>query len=378
MGWKLDSLDMRRPAVYSESEPSALAANKSCFIRKHHSCGKLFGASKSCFIASPNEDDLEPLLALASEKLMRAGIEPVIAVKERAYGQDIFCTKICGRIIESQFCIAILDDAMTGGVNIPNPNVYYEYGLMTALRKHIIPLQQETLRLAFNIQSYDTIKYNSKNLSSELDKAIAEAAKTTEPGRSGRHESQGVSERTVLRNLELAGYFAADRDAPIASAVRDTGFRAFYSNEHPSVLLLAKVDTKAEVVGFLEDLAVVVPRVEAAHLQIRGEHDRVSQAYDREAAAVAERQRLGRELPRYIDAEVRLQQSRDFHEAWLQMLSTTFVGAIVSTEADLSTVKDKAQSILAKAGSGRFSLTISEQDLLVLGEQKVSFVSVAQ
>ena len=102
----------------------------------------MYGVSKSCFIACPTDDDLEPILELMSEKLTKLGIEPIIAVKERAYGQDIFCTKICGKIIESRFCIVILDDTVKGGTNVPNPNVYYEYGLMTALRKHIIPLQK--------------------------------------------------------------------------------------------------------------------------------------------------------------------------------------------------------------------------------------------
>jgi hypothetical protein len=122
-----------------------------------HNCGKIFGASKSCFIACPTDEELEPILELMSEKLTKMGVEPVIAVKERAYGQDIFCTKICGKIIESRFCAVFLDDTIINKQNIPNPNVYYEYGLMTSLRKHIIPLQKDSLKLAFNIQSYDTI-----------------------------------------------------------------------------------------------------------------------------------------------------------------------------------------------------------------------------
>jgi hypothetical protein len=115
-----------------------------CLVRKDHSCGKFLGASKSCFIACPSTEEVETILALITEKLTKIGIEPVIAIKDRAYGQDIFCTKICGKIIESQFCLVILDDTIEkingNEVNIPNPNVYYEYGLMTALGKHVIPL----------------------------------------------------------------------------------------------------------------------------------------------------------------------------------------------------------------------------------------------
>jgi len=152
----------------SERVNKSFGTNEQCFIRKEHKCGKFFGASKSCFIACPTDDKIETILELMSEKLMKVGIEPIIAVKERAYGQDIFCTKICGKIIESKFCIVILDDAVRENGNIPNPNVYYEYGLMTSLRKHIIPLQRDDLHLAFNIQSYDTIKYNNKNIGTLL------------------------------------------------------------------------------------------------------------------------------------------------------------------------------------------------------------------
>ena len=36
--------------------------NERCFIRKEHKCGKIFGASKSCFIACPDEEELEPIV----------------------------------------------------------------------------------------------------------------------------------------------------------------------------------------------------------------------------------------------------------------------------------------------------------------------------
>ena len=101
--------------------------------------------------------EIKIMTDLITEKLTKIGIEPIIAIEQRAYGQDIFCIKICGKIIESQFCIVILDDTVEqiNGANvlIPNPNVYYEYGLMTALGKHVIPLQKDGQDLAFNIQT---------------------------------------------------------------------------------------------------------------------------------------------------------------------------------------------------------------------------------
>lgn len=77
------------------------------------------------------------------------------------------------KIIESLFCIVLLNDTMVkNGIQSPNPNVYYEYGLMTSLNKKIIPLQREDQKLAFNIQSLDTIKYTNTTFSVEMDAAI--------------------------------------------------------------------------------------------------------------------------------------------------------------------------------------------------------------
>ena len=67
--------------------------NERCFIRKEHECGKMFGPSKSCFIACPTDDDLEAILGLMSEKLSKVGIEPIVAVKERASAKTYFAPR---------------------------------------------------------------------------------------------------------------------------------------------------------------------------------------------------------------------------------------------------------------------------------------------
>jgi hypothetical protein len=233
--------------------------NRRCFIRKEHECGKMFGASKSCFIGCPSDDELDPLIDLMSEKLMKHGIEPIIAVRDRAYGQDIFCTKICGKIIESRFCAVILDDVVRNGVNIPNPNVYYEYGLMTSLGKHIIPLQKQDEKLAFNIQSYDTIKYNSKNMSTELERAIRDAIQITQIDESV--PSKRISDtRGILRKIELAGFSESGSQWFLSSVIEDTLFKGFYNQE--SILFMAKVDNENDIQICLDDIDIVIYRTE--------------------------------------------------------------------------------------------------------------------
>ena len=190
-------------------EPTQFRRIQQCFIRKGHTCGKYLGASKSCFIACPSTGDIKMLTGLISEKLARNGIEPVVAIDIRAYGQDIFCTKICGKIIEAQFCIAILDDmlfdARGKNISIPNPNVYYEYGLMTSLGKYVIPLQKEGHELAFNIKTHDTIRYNPGDVSAEIDKALQEAIRFTVEERESYPE--GIIPEYMYRSfLAMKGY----------------------------------------------------------------------------------------------------------------------------------------------------------------------------
>lgn len=262
MAWQLGRYSHYYPFFERGRTPSGSGMiNERCFIRKEHKCGKMYGASKSCFIACPSDDDLDPILALMSEKLSKLGIEPSIAIKERAYGQDIFCTKICGKIIESQFCMVILDDSVKDGISIPNPNVYYEYGLMTSLRKHIIPLQKEKLKLAFNIQSHDTIKYSPKNLATELERGIRDAIKHSEV-RDPEKATGTPSERNILRKMELAGFDSKDEKWFLADVIADTAFKGYGHHGKGFYAFVGKMDDEEDVRTYLDDLDIVMYRTE--------------------------------------------------------------------------------------------------------------------
>jgi len=220
------------------------------------------GASKSCFIACPSMDSIQTMLELIKEKLSKEGIEAFIAVEERAYGQDIFCTKICGKIIESQFCIVILDDRIEKNKYFPNPNVYYEYGMMTSLGKHIIPLQKDGQKLAFNIQSHDTIKYSETNLSAELDRAIKDAIKTTEEVRTGKKTPKHRKD-IILRNIELNGYKKMNTYRWfLGDDIDDTVLTGFSAPDGKSYLLLSIVTDTARFKTLITDMAVVSRRLQ--------------------------------------------------------------------------------------------------------------------
>lgn len=362
MAWKLDNPFFPFHGIETRLSIDSLPKNEQCFIRKDHKCGKLFAASKSCFIASPTEDDLATILELMSEKLMKVGIEPIVAVKERAYGQDIFCTKICGKIIESRFCIVILDDTIDNGTNIPNPNVYYEYGLMTSLRKHIVPLQKEGLELAFNIQSYDTIKYTSKNIGSELNRAIKDAIRITK-AKDKDDTRATLSKKTLLRKLELAGLQLKDREWFLNDVIEDTNFNGFVQYNSRFCLYLGKVDDTPELQDYLDDLEVVLYRTEqtARHVKrmLSYQKAKLEEPSDSFLSSAFETLALGSSVPTIEDLENRL-----------SMMSKVFIGFIVNPQIDASDFLSKAEELIHQ--HDRYKLSLSSADSISFDDITIS------
>jgi len=376
MAWKT-----RYPVPYfwgteTRSSVDSLPFNERCFIRKDHKCGKLFGASKSCFIACPTDDDLEPILELMSEKLSKVGIEPIIAVKERAYGQDIFCTKICGKIIESRFCIVILDDTMDDGKNIPNPNVYYEYGLMTSLRKQIIPLQKKDLELAFNIQSYDTIKYSSRNIGAELDRAIKDAIRITEAKEQDDKETS-LPEKTLLRKLELAGLDLRDHEWVLHEAIEDTNFKGFGHYDKGFYMYLGKIDSSSEFQDYLDDLGVVLYRTEkkAEMLEknlsaLEEKKKQIVSELEKAEAALTARGRIS--LPRELQMT---ESSIEEEKSKLSLMDTIFIGVIIQPDIKSDKFISDAKKLLSQYT--RYELCCSVSNAISFGEIEISLAGPA-
>jgi len=335
-------------AGFEPERAAPLRKNDICFMRRQHRCDKVFGASKSCFVACPTDDTLEPLLALLEAKLAAHGVEAVIAVKARAYGQDIVCTKICGRIIESRFCVAILDEVDRDGVSIANPNVYYEYGLMTALRKHVIPLQRDGMVLAFNIQSQDTIKYNARNMADEIERAIRDAIAQTEPGQQREDTDVPVGTRGIRRRLELAGYVAAERGDPASEAAQDTQFATFISDSG-GYLFLAKVDDTQDIASYLDDLPVLVYRLEDLRRRTEAELGDLPANIESVRGQIEEAQEKPFrtkifDLERDLD---KLEKRAPLLERRLARLASARLGFFSAPEVDADLLRESTESALA-------------------------------
>jgi len=377
---------------FADSMPSigAFRVNEECFIRKEHGCGKVQGASKSCFIACPTDDELEPILELMSEKLTKVGIEPIVAVKERAYGQDIFCTKICGKIIEARFCIVILDDTITNKYKIPNPNVYYEYGLMTSLGKHIIPLQKEGLELAFNIQSYDTIKYNSKNIGRELDRAIKDAIKITDSKAVEVVEKDGITitEKAILRRMEMADFEAKDSQWFLNDVIDDTKFKGFSHKERGFYLYLGKIDREEDQRDYLEDLSAILYRTErkarelAENVARITEQTKLLQEDEGPLREKIEKQRLesrslvsmdDRRLLEKIGSGIdRAEKAIEAAERKLASMHKIYIGFIVNPTIQIEAFIQTANSAIETYD--RYELVYSQENTIAFGETTVSLM----
>lgn len=151
-----------------------LCRNSKCVIRSHN-CGRMFSASNMAFIACPGAESVALELDILKSVLEHFNVKPYIAIENYDPAKDVFCEKICTKIIESKLCVVLLTDPLlSSGFTAPNPNVYYEYGLMTAFGKRIIPLQRKDHILAFNVRTLDTIKYSNFDFRIVFEKVLSD------------------------------------------------------------------------------------------------------------------------------------------------------------------------------------------------------------
>jgi len=149
--------------------------NEKCYIGMP-SCGYGYESAKLCFVACPSDEEYTLKIDAIKDIVEAKQYECHIALKKIDPGNFAFCTKICSKIIQSQFCIVLLDPSKTKDKpEYPNPNVHLEYGMMMSQNKHIIPLQNEKYDLPFNIAPLDTLKYNEKNFKVLINEAVDHA-----------------------------------------------------------------------------------------------------------------------------------------------------------------------------------------------------------
>lgn len=197
--------------------------NESCIIGLP-TCGYAFSSSRMAFIATPSDEEFSLELDILQGLLSDKEYEAYIALQQVDPAKLAFCTKICSKIITSQFCIVLLNSSTHRDhptIKIPNPNVHMEYGLMMAFKKHIIPFQQEGDALAFNIRPLDTIMYTKSKFKQKADSAIDDAILKT--GTTSRPTRALVSNEAILKYLAVRSLQVTDVSTTEANTIYRLG-----------------------------------------------------------------------------------------------------------------------------------------------------------
>ena len=84
-----------------------LYRNPKCVVRSIN-CGRMFSSSNTVFIASPGAESVALELEVIKSVLERLKLDPYIALENFDPAKDVFCEKICTKIIESKFCVVLL------------------------------------------------------------------------------------------------------------------------------------------------------------------------------------------------------------------------------------------------------------------------------
>jgi len=180
--------------------------NDNCFIGMP-SCGYFYESAKSCFVACPSDAEYNLKVDVIKNIVESKQYECHIALKRDDPGNFAFCTKICSKIIQSKFCIVLLEPSKKGKAEYPNPNVHFEYGMMISQNKFIIPLQDEKHDLSFNISPLDTIKYNDTNFKQKVTEIINNAIGIAEGKQAKSQVATGVD---LVTYYNIHGYQFAD------------------------------------------------------------------------------------------------------------------------------------------------------------------------
>lgn len=178
--------------------------NERC-IAASKECNYVFASTRSCFIGYGFEQS--PMeMALLKAILKNHDIAVSEAGSDFTPGQYAFCTKICAKIITSQFCIILLNGHYVGETYVPNANVNMEYGLALGFNKYVVPFQKEGFPLPFNVSGLDTVVYTERDFERKAAAAIEHAVKET---------SQGI-QNVAIPDEDLLAFFLS-RNAVVAN-----------------------------------------------------------------------------------------------------------------------------------------------------------------
>ncbi len=156
-------------------------------------------------------------------------IEPIEAGGALVPAQNVYCAKICSKVITSQFCIILLNNDTSDGREVPNANVNMEYGLMLGFNKYIIPFQREAQTLPFNVAGLDTIRYSNRDFEDKARHAIDIAIQNTSQENALEIPPDQLLESFLLSQQVLVAPIDNDGERNIFQLGQPLGFKLLMS-----------------------------------------------------------------------------------------------------------------------------------------------------
>jgi predicted nucleotide-binding protein len=207
-----------------------------CLISDMRTCHSL-NSKNIVFVIGSGSSEFRQDIVTIMNCLNQFGLEGYFALlSEMEKGLDAFCDKICSKIKEAQFCIAMLNDPVDSrhaeeaehpskAFRLPSPNVYYEFGMAVALGKKVIPVIRKDFDLPFDVQHLDAISYESiPDLKGKLEKSIRATLKKEK-------------EEVEPKNSELVKYVYGPLYNEIDRFVsRKDRFTSFQISEYATIL----------------------------------------------------------------------------------------------------------------------------------------------
>lgn len=243
---------------------------------------------------------------------------------------------------------------------------------MTSLRKHIIPLQKVDSKLAFNIQSYDTIKYSAKNISSELDRAIKDAIRISE-SKDIESRKKVLSDKSIIRKFEIADFVPKDHEWYLNDAVEDTNFRGFGHHSRHLYLFLGKTDSEQDFNDYLEETDVVIRRINKKY----SEKLELNKNLENEIAQLtAQKSKIPLVSPvhpriRHLESEISsVQEKLNASKELLDNMANMFFGFVNTSNLDDSNFSSSINDIISS--DGKYKFAISKNGLITFDDLSIN------
>jgi hypothetical protein len=207
------------------------------------------------------------------------------------------------------------------------------------------------------------VKYSPTNLNSELDRAIKDAIKITQTVDKSKI-SLFKSQQTILQGCEILGLSLRSTDWILNEAISDTGFIGFGQYEKKFYLLLGYISTKEEMQKFLDDLPIIIHRIEKIYEKQVSEATEFESKLISPQVAVASVSRRKTVTPNY-------QEKLDDRKSKITLLNKIILGFIIDESLEKNEFVDSAIRVIGNAK--KYSLAFSNNEEIVIDGRKLNY-----